>query len=55
MRCDAMSVVDGEPEVYQIEDFRIGYGFVMPRATTGTTIVVSVINGAETALRRRGQ
>src|SRR5262245_51363051 len=44
-----MSVVDGEREVYRIEDFRLAHGFVMPRATTGTTIVVSVINGAETA------
>ena len=40
---DAMSVVDGNLKVYGIENLRIVDGSIMPRITTGNTMVPCII------------
>jgi choline dehydrogenase len=42
---DAMSVVDGNLKVYGIENLRIVDGSIMPRITTGNTMVPCIILG----------
>jgi choline dehydrogenase len=46
---DAMSVVDGELNVYGIEHLRIADGSIMPRVTTGNTMAPCVIIGERAA------
>lgn len=42
---DAMSVVDSNLKVYGVEQLRIAGGSIMPRVTTGNTMVPCVIIG----------
>ncbi len=52
---DAMSVVDGNLQVYGFDNLRIADGSIMPRVTTGNTMAPCVIIGERAAeiLRRR--
>jgi choline dehydrogenase len=54
MGTDAMSVVDSTLKVYGVERLRIADGSIMPRITTGNTMVPCVIIGERAAqiLRR---
>ena len=42
---DAMSVVDDKLKVYGIENLRVADGSIIPRVTTGNTMVPCVIIG----------
>jgi choline dehydrogenase len=42
---DSMSVVDGNLQVYGIDNLRIADGSIMPRVTTGNTMAPCVIIG----------
>jgi hypothetical protein len=46
---DAMSVVDGTLKVHGIEHLRIADGSIMPRVTTGNTMVRRVVIGERAA------
>jgi choline dehydrogenase len=46
---DAMSVVDGQLNVYGLEHLRIADGSIMPRVTTGNTMAPCVIIGERAA------
>ncbi|WP_437528527.1 GMC family oxidoreductase N-terminal domain-containing protein [Sorangium sp. So ce726] len=52
---DSMSVVDGQLQVYGIENLRIADGSIMPRVTTGNTMAPCVIIGERAAemIRKR--
>ncbi len=42
---DAMSVVDNELRVYGVENLRVADGSIMPRVTTGNTMMPCVVIG----------
>src|SRR5262249_27062224 len=46
---DEMSVVDGELQVYGVENLRIADGSIMPRITTANTMAPCVIIGERAA------
>jgi choline dehydrogenase len=46
---DSMSVVDGNPKVYGIDNLRVADGSIMPRVTTGNTMAPCVIIGERAA------
>jgi choline dehydrogenase len=46
---DAMSVVDGDLQVYGVERLRVADGSIMPRVTTGNTMAPCVIIGERAA------
>ncbi len=46
---DSMSVVDGTLKVYGVEELRIADGSIMPRVTTGNTMVPCIITGERAA------
>jgi choline dehydrogenase len=46
---DPMSVVDGELKVYGVDGLRIADASIMPRVTTGNTMVPCVVIGEQAA------
>jgi choline dehydrogenase len=46
---DAMSVVDGQLNVYGLRGLRVADGSIMPRATTGNTMAPCVVIGERAA------
>jgi choline dehydrogenase len=52
---DSMSVVDGQLNVYGIENLRIADGSIMPRVTTGNTMARCAVIGERAAQALRSQ